>query len=257
VRPNNFDEHQKRFVKLAEELSYGRSNVFRDFCEVAAISLANVFPGPDRDAREARYEVIRKQYKPEELSKLAEMLSCVVNSFSGKDGGFHFQDCLGELHMADEITGKSKWDSDVAFTPFHVAKLMAQMTFTDVTMPKKGYIALAEPASGSGGLVIAACAAFQELGFNFQTQLHVTATEIRSMVAHMAYIQLSLLHVPAIVIHGDSLSKEVWSVWKTPAHLLGFWDARLARDRAAEAAAHPPPPTPPKVNKKGQGLFDF
>jgi len=57
---------------------------------------------------------------------------------------------------------------------------------------------------------------------------HHTATAV-----HMAYIQLSLLHIPALVVHGNSLSAETWSAWMTPAHVLGLWDIQLRRQEEA------------------------
>lgn len=50
----------------------------------------------------------------------------------------------------------------------------------------------------------------------------------------MTYLQLSLLHIPAIVVHGNALSLEEWGHWYTPAHILGGWRARLAREAARE-----------------------
>jgi hypothetical protein len=250
------DQHQKRFVKIVEGLSYGKSNILRDFCEIGAITLANSIQIKDAawQAREKRYLEVVKAYKPEELGLFAEMLACVVNSLTDGDG-FNFHDCLGELHMADEITGRSKWDSDVAFTPKEVALMMARITFSGMKkIPAKGYITVSEPACGGGSMVIAACAVLKEMGYNFQQQLHVTAVELRSMIAHMAYIQFSLLHIPAVVVvHGNSLSLESWSVWQTPAHVLGFWDARL-RDFVA-----PEPQIKQAIqfNKRGQSAFDF
>ena len=51
----------------------------------------------------------------------------------------------------------------------------------------------------------------------------------------MAYIQFALLHIPAHVIVGDSLSQETREHWFTPAHILGGWNARLASQRQASA----------------------
>lgn len=48
----------------------------------------------------------------------------------------------------------------------------------------------------------------------------------------MTYLQLSLLHIPAVVVHGNALSLEEWGHWYTPAHILGGWRARLARETA-------------------------
>jgi len=233
----NLDIHQKRFIKIVEELSYNRSHAFRDWCELSALALANSIPlfSSEWHEREKRYADLIKHYTPQEVVLLTEMLSCIIYSLT--DGNkINFHDCLGEIHMTDEITGRSKWDNDVIFTPFHISKLMATLTFADAKIPDKGYITVCEPASGSGSTIIAGCSVLEGFGIHFQKQMHVTAVEIRPMIAHMAFIQLALLHVPAIVIHGDSLSQKAWTVWKTPAHVLGFWDARLRRDASTESA---------------------
>ena len=39
---------------------------------------------------------------------------------------------------------------------------------------------------------------------------------------HMTYLQLSLAGVPAIVKHQNSLTRELWSVWKTPAFIFQY-----------------------------------
>jgi len=43
----------------------------------------------------------------------------------------------------------------------------------------------------------------------------------------MAYVQLSLLGIPAVVVHGNALSLDVWGVWYTPAHVLVGWGELL------------------------------
>jgi hypothetical protein len=78
---------------------------------------------------------------------------------------------------------------------------------------------------------------FKHAGCNPQQRLHVTAIDIDPLCVHMCYVQLSLLHIPAIVIHGNTLSGDVWSHWYTPAHVLHFWNAKLRRaerERAIE-----------------------
>ena len=52
-------------------------------------------------------------------------------------------------------------------------------------------------------MVIALAEAMRAEGINYQRQLHVTAIDIDPRVVHMAYIQFSLLHVPAEVVVGD------------------------------------------------------
>ncbi|WP_454874894.1 hypothetical protein [Paraburkholderia xenovorans] len=50
----------------------------------------------------------------------------------------------------------------------------------------------------------------------------------------MTYVQLSLLHVPATVVHGNALSMQVWGTWYTPAHILGGWTFKLRRRLEAD-----------------------
>ena len=85
--------------------------------------------------------------------------------------------------------------------------------------------------------MIAHAHAMRDAGVNYQQHMHAVAVDVDLVAVHMAYIQLSLLHVPAIVVHGNSLSLEVWSEWPTPAHVLGFWDSKLRRADAEEGAS--------------------
>jgi hypothetical protein len=78
--------------------------------------------------------------------------------------------------------------------------------------------------------------AMQERGLNYQRDVHVTAIDLDSTAAMMAYVQLSLMHVPAVVVHGNTLTLEQYSQWFTPAHIMDNWSSRLSRSRAERAA---------------------
>lgn len=54
--------------------------------------------------------------------------------------------------------------------------------------------------------------------------------------AMMSYVQLSLMHVPAVIVHGNTLTLEEYSHWYTPAHIMGGRSQRLSRARAESAA---------------------
>jgi hypothetical protein len=99
---------------------------------------------------------------------------------------------------------------------------------------REGFVSLMEPAVG-GAMVIACAQALQDMGINYQQHMHVTAVDVDERVAHMAYVQFSLLHIPAIVVVGNSLSLDVRGVWYTPAHILGGWSQRR-RNRIGGAA---------------------
>jgi len=81
--------------------------------------------------------------------------------------------------------------------------------------------------------------------------MHAFAQDIDALACQMAYLTLSLCHVPAIVVHGNTISLEEWGHWVTPAHVLGRWDRRLKRTQAEQACVpllvdiEPRPTSPP------------
>ncbi|EJE6497691.1 SAM-dependent DNA methyltransferase, partial [Salmonella enterica] len=97
-------------------------------------------------------------------------------------------------------------------------------------------------------MVIALAQEMQDAGINYQQHLHVTAIDVDPRAVHMAYVQFSLMHIPAVVIVGNSLTLEEREHWYTPAHVLGGWNMKLARRGAEDARqaieARPASPEP-------------
>ena len=60
----------------------------------------------------------------------------------------------------------------------------------------------------------------REYGVNYQAVMEVQAIDIDVLCVDMCYIQLTLLHISAEVIHGNSLSFEVFRVWYTPSYIM-------------------------------------
>lgn len=154
--------HHREFEKKIKGLCHRHHlwRVFADFCEMAAISIANsVTIGPVRDKREARYMDIVSHYSKE--------------------------------------------------------------------------------------MVIGFALALMDRKINYQQAMHATCVDLDNTAAHMAYIQLSLMHIPALVLVGNSLSLEMRESWYTPAHIMGFWDQKQARGYAlgskADQANQPKP----------------
>jgi len=228
--PLGLDENQTAFVKLLEAAArrHRKHEVFRDFCELAALSLSNAVDLRSFDVREARYMQIVGRYEAAEVALFPQMLAQVVQSL---ERGLH--DCMGQLFMSLDLG--DHWKGQY-FTPYQVAYLMAKLGTGDVgaMVGQKGYIRMNEPAAGAGAMVIALADSMQKMGFNYQRCLHVTAQDLDETAVHMAYIQLTLLHIPAVVVHGNSLwPKSTDARWFTAAHILGGWGHRLASDDAA------------------------
>lgn len=145
-------------------------------------------------------------------------------------------DVLGETYMMLEL-GNAR--AGQFFTPYHVSRLMAMLTTGDGQphIQQHGFLRMQEPACGAGGMVDATAESLAAAGHNYQQTMHATCVDIDPVCVHMTYLQLSLLHIPAIVVHGNTLTGEVWGVWYTPAHIMGGWRWKLRRRERELATA--------------------
>jgi N-6 DNA Methylase len=219
------------------QLSYNQHlfTTFRHFVELSAIAFSNVADPVNQAVREEQYLAIVKQYKAEEFQKFPELLGILVACLEQEP-----TDVLGVLYHRLELHNEQ---SGQFFTPYPVCQAMAKMLVHDAKdlVEEQEFIRAHEPCVGSGAMIIALAQALREEGINYQQHLHVTAIDLDILAVHMAYVHCTLLHIPAIIVHGDTLRLKTYSVWRTFAHVMGFWDAKLARD---PRRLHPPAPQP-------------
>ncbi|QOT74537.1 SAM-dependent DNA methyltransferase (plasmid) [Sphingobium fuliginis] len=263
------DRHIKTIQKLFNDhrQHHDIHSLFSDCMEMAALSIANAVDLRSYDDREARYLDIAGRYDRRTIEMFPKVLAEVTLALEAEPC-----DILGEVFSGLEIHNKYRGQF---FTPYPVCQLMAQVTGGDRAsleplIAKKGFVTAVEPACGAGAMIIALSQAMREAGINYQQHLHVTAIDIDPRAVHMAFIQFSLLHIPACVVLGDSLAGTTRDRWFTPAHILGGWSRKLARRRESEPAAHfpvqsipaesqptcqgPPPALPPR---RGEQLSLF
>lgn len=237
--------HKAELVKLMRSLQHRHDlwRIFSDFSEMAAVSLANAcdWSNPHRDLREARYMEMIKAYRPDELALFPQMLAHLTEALEcGMD------DVLGEVFM--ELDLGSKWHGQF-FTPFELCRLMAAINIDAMqqTIQRRGFFTVNEPACGGGAMIIAVAEELRQKGLNYQQVMHCTAQDLDIKAVHMAYVQLSLLHIPAVVIHGNTLAVEERSHWYTPAHIMGGWTYKLRRGESSRLPDPAPAPAPAPV----------
>ncbi|WP_370555156.1 N-6 DNA methylase [Edwardsiella tarda] len=115
------------------------------------------------------------------------------------------------------------------FTPYHLSQLIARVTAGNARdqLKCKPFITLHEPAAGAGSVVIAFAEVMAEQGINYQNQLFASCMDIDPVAAHMCYLQLSYLGIPAEVVIGNSLTLDVRRTYRTPLWYVGGWQERL------------------------------
>lgn len=208
-------------LKLIDKFSsrHHKHEILSDCFEVWAICISNRFDKPQFEQREKRYLDIVKKYEKNDLELMAQLFAeiWVLLSNMPEDG---FDDYLGQLYMLSDTSSKK---AGQFFTPYSVSKLSAEMTLGGSDKLNEDIITLYEPACGSGGMVLAFMDTLNSRGINYAAHSFTVAGDIDSRCVHMAYIQLSLAGVPAIVEQRNALTMElIGGVWKTPAYLLQY-----------------------------------
>jgi len=220
--PDDCKELCKALTSVSDR--YSTWQVFEDWLKISAIAISNAVDWQFRDEREKEYFEIIKKYNKGELNRLADCLGILVKSLDKSFNTVGYYDLLGKVFHALELHNKYHGQF---FTPFHICECMGRMNLGDGDLlNEQDFISCLEPCIGSGGLVLGLAKAMQVKDFNPQQQLLVTGVDIDIKCVCMAYLQLSLFGIPAVVIHGNSLTVEQWSVWRTPAYILGFWETK-------------------------------
>lgn len=208
-------EHKKEIANLMKSmaLKHNLHNVFRDFCQLGAITISNRVDPEQFEKREARYMQTIKKYNRDEANRFAEMLAILIDGLDKE-----MADLLGETYMELEISNKRQGQF---FTPMNVAKLMAEISVADyeAIINEHGHVKVNEPAVGGGVTIIALASALRSKGYNYQKVLKVVCQDIDMDLVHLSYLQLSLLGIDAVVMRGDTLAYKFDSFWYTPMHV--------------------------------------
>ena len=232
-------------VKDIEKAAYAvdTSKFVSDLFECGAIAISNAVDLAQKDKREERYLQIIRGYKPDQQKKLAEIFAKVYALLASVvyDNG-KFNDNLGEIFMRCNLGNKT---AGQFFTPYHISELMARVTIDETLVKEKiaddGILAINDPCCGGGGMIMAALEVLHDLGVNYARNCFIEANDVDLRCVHMTYLQLALAGVPAIVRHQNTLTRECWSVWYTPAYLFQYLRFRkfdtLYERRTAHATA--------------------
>src|SRR5215475_506939 len=133
------------------QLSYNQHlfTTFRHFVELSAIAYSNVADPINKDAREAQYLAIVKQYTPESFQKFPELLGMLTLCLEQEP-----TDVLGVLYHRLELHNEQ---SGQFFTPYPLCQVMAKMLVQDAKerFAEQDFIRAHEPCVGSGAMVIA------------------------------------------------------------------------------------------------------
>ena len=214
--------------------------IYSDFLEMIAIAMSNsterVFNKKRFEEREKEYLKIAKKYSKDELMIFSEILADIINlqDINIKKGN-GLKDILGSLLMQLELG--NKWNGQF-FTPDSIANLMARINLDKnkikEAIEKDGFVLGVDEAVGGGVTMLGLANTMLDLGYNPQQQLFIVCGDLDRKSCFMAYIQLAMAGIGAVVKNQDALANDVikdsinpMDSWITPSFYMNGWKYRL------------------------------
>lgn len=226
--------YNDEIIKKINQMSgkYSTYELFSDWIEMHALSIANTIKSDIWNYREEQYLKIVHKYTRDELKNFLILQDLLINALEVCK-----EDVLGYVFTTLQINSKVLGQ---VFTPPSIGAMMADLTFDIEKIINDKQIDFYEPACGSGVMIISAANHLYKNGLNYQKILHVIAQDIDLKCIYMTYIQCSLLGIQAEIVHGNSIEKPYPSeeyleqeIFKTPFYYLGptiFADSNIFLD---------------------------
>ncbi|MGK4357874.1 N-6 DNA methylase [Enterobacter cloacae] len=223
------DEARCQFISVFRDTArqLRRWEVFSDYITLAASELDMARIRTPENIEQSRK--ICAKYSESDISNMHTLFCLMVCALEAK-----FHDFLGaifmELELGDDRNGQY-------FTPYHLQSLMAKLLMPDVeqTIRREGFVTVSDPASGAAGMIVAYAENILAAGYNPSEHMFGSCIDIDPIAADMAFIQLSLLGIPAEVVTGNTLTMQLNRVRYTPVYYINNFEKRLDDQRRISA----------------------
>lgn len=180
----------QQFINELNSISYsaGRhiQDTFRDWLQMIVCSLS-------MGSMEDLYMKTVKHYSEKGLAqRMASLFGSLCLAMEGR------RDMLGDIFME----AVSRGHNGQFFTPMEVCRMMAKMT----GVPEKGTPSVHDPACGSGRTLLAVA--------EHNPRCILVGQDNDHTCVQMLAVNLALNGLSGYAIHGNSLTNEVWAVYK-------------------------------------------
>jgi len=221
--------HGNEFIKIIENLKPSKHpyEIFSDWLIMAA---ATLYAWKKDENVEKEYQNIASHYTKEELEKLGQLLALTVEALEEKE-----QDFLGEVFTFANLANERNAQY---FTPYNISLMTAKIIIGESEFPKGRVCKINDPACGAGGMLVAAASVMKERGFNYQQNALFIGQDIDARCARMAYIQLSLLGVPAVIYCMNTLTMQTFWHRETIGYVISGMDFRLRAEKMIDIATN-------------------
>lgn len=163
---------------------------------------------------------LHEEYK-DELPIFQSITADLVELMDYSAINMQYTDYLGQIFHRLQANNKQ---TGQFFTPTSISELTANIAgnveCVEKAIAEKCYIKVAEPACGSGSMLLGYVSKIAKLGYNPQQVLLIDAWDIDGKCVNMCYFQLNLYGLNAVVTHGDALTNKVYASHHTLQYVL-------------------------------------
>jgi type I restriction-modification system DNA methylase subunit len=216
----NMKDYHREFIRILESIKPSKHS-YETFSDWLIMASASLYAWKKDASAEEEYAEAAKGYTPEELDRHGQLLAVTVNALENMANSSSGYDFLGEVFMAADF-GNGR--NGQFFTPYNVSFMMAKMLNGNAAYAQGRVERICDPCCGAGCMLIASAMAVKELdGRNYQKDYLYIGQDIDAQCARMAFIQTSLLGLPAVIACGSSLTNDVhWERETIGWHLAGM-----------------------------------
>ena len=218
-------KHQfdKTLLKIAE-ITRGRISrpqTLSDFLAYCALLLSIRTDPVHTEQRSKSLERLKANYKKDEWEAFHQGLVDLCRTFVRNIQVGRYEDLFAGSFTQVRATSRAlKQD----FTPVDVGKLIGAISVSsNLSLPEEGFFSLSDHACGSGTLLLAGAQRIADTGYNPAEQLVIQAADLDARCVHMTYLHLSLYGIPAVVVHGNTITLNEYDRWYTPVYLWRKW----------------------------------
>lgn len=202
---------------------YNFDEIFFDWIKAMFYAYANSCNRDGYEDREKEFDRLVEKHGPKTMQIFYECQAELVMLFEEKG----IDDYLGKIHHLLGVHNKMKGQF---FTPFHIAKMIAETQVSDVIKKlEEGRIKIADSACGSACLILGMLAVLKEKGINYQKRIFINCSDLDENAIQMAYIQLSLAGAAAKCENKNALTGETFGSWFTLGAM--FFERRIIYGR--------------------------
>ena len=216
-------DFDKTLLKIAD-MTHGRISrpqTFADFVAYCAFLLSSRTDPIHTEQRTDFLKRLKKSYTDDEWQTFHQGAIDLCGTFVHNTKFGLYEDLFAVTYTRIGAASRTLKQN---FTPVDVGKLMGALSIPDkLSLPEEGFFSMSDHACGSGTLLLEGAQRIADCGYNPTAHLAIQAADLDVRCVHMAYLNLSLYGIPAVIIHGNTISMDEYDRWYTPAYLLRKW----------------------------------